>query len=275
MATLLPLHDEPLLAAAAEAEVGVYTDVRGVLPLVQAPTLVLYRRDDLFAGRPHAEYLAAHIPGARLAEVPGADNFIFAGDSDTDLDEIEEFLPAPAERHATDRCSLRSCSPTSSSPPSRFPSLVITDGETCSTPTIALSAGNLNDSGARGQHRRRRVSATFDGPGRAIECDLVICEAVRSLGIEVRAGLHTGEIEVRGADVAGLAVHIGARVAAAAGPGEVLVSGAVRPLLSGLALPSPTGVSTSSRACPDAGSSSLLPTHNRAERTDPDPHTVR
>lgn len=75
--------------------------------------------------------------------------------------------------------------------------------------------------------------ATFDGPGRAIECARSICEAVRALGIEVRAGLHTGEIEVRGADVAGLAVHIGARVAAASGPGEVLVSGAVPPLVVG------------------------------------------
>jgi class 3 adenylate cyclase len=74
---------------------------------------------------------------------------------------------------------------------------------------------------------------TFDGPGRAIECACAICDAVRALGIEVRAGVHTGEIEVRDADVTGLAVHIGARVVAAAGPGEVLVSGAVPPLVVG------------------------------------------
>ena len=221
-------------AAAAEAEVGVYTDVRAVLPLVQAPTLVLYRRDDQFAGKPHAEYLAAHIPGARLVEVPGADNFIFAGDSDTDLDEIEEFLTGTRQSHATDRV---------------LATVMFTDIVASTKRAAELGDHrwrdllDAHDRAVRRQLERfrgREVNtvgdgflATFDGPGRAIECALAICEAVRSLGIEVRAGLHTGEIEVRGADVAGLAVHIGARVAATAGPGEVLVSGAVPPLVVG------------------------------------------
>jgi class 3 adenylate cyclase len=221
-------------AAAAEAEVGVHTDVRALLPAVQAPTLVLYRRDDQFAGKPHAEYLAAHIPGAKLVEVPGADNFIFAGDSDADLDEIEEFLTGARHTHATDRV---------------LATVLFTD--IVASTERAAEVGDhrwrdlldAHDRIVRRQLERfcgREVNTagdgflvTFDGPGRAIECACAICDAVRALGIEVRAGLHTGEIEVRGADVAGLAVHIGARVAAAAGPGEVLVSGAVPPLVVG------------------------------------------
>jgi pimeloyl-ACP methyl ester carboxylesterase len=221
-------------AAAAEAEVGVYTDVRALLPLVQAPTLVLYRRDDLFAGRPHAEYLASHIPGAKLVEVPGADNFIFAGDGDADLDEIEEFLTGARQSHVTDRV---------------LATVLFTD--IVASTERAAEVGDhrwrdlldAHDRTVRRQLERFRgreintvgdgFLVTFDGPGRGIECARAICETVGALGLEVRAGLHTGEIEVRGADVAGLAVHICARVAAAAGPGEVLVSGAVPPLVVG------------------------------------------
>ena len=184
--------------------------------------------------RPHALYLAEHIPGAKLVELPGEDNLIFIGNSDADVDEIEEFLTGA--RHAPD--------------PERVLATVLFTDIAASTQRAAQLGDrawrqllDAHDRVVRRQLERfrgREVNtvgdgflATFDGPGRAIECACAIRDAVRALGIEVRAGLHTGEVEVRGDDVAGMAVHIGARVAACGGPSEVLVSGAVPPLLVG------------------------------------------
>lgn len=220
--------------ARAMAEMGVFADVRPVLPAIQAPTLVLYRSGDRFAGKPHAAYLAEHIAGAKLVEVRGEDNLIFVGNPDDDLDEIEEFLTGARHAPDTDRV---------------LATVLFTDivGST----ERAADLGDRrwkellddHDRAVRRQLERFRGQevntagdgflATFDGPGRAIECACAIRDAVRALGIEVRAGLHTGEIEVRGADVAGMAVHIGARVAASAGPSDVLVSGSVPPLVAG------------------------------------------
>jgi class 3 adenylate cyclase len=178
--------------------------------------------------------LAAHIPGAKLVELPGADNFIFAGESERDLDEIEEFLTGARQTRATDRV---------------LATVMFTDIVASTERAADLGDRKWRDLlDAHDRTVRRQVErfrgrevntagdgflVTFDGPGRAIECACAICDAVRALGIEVRAGVHTGEVEVRGADVAGLAVHIGARVVAAAGPSEVLVSGAVPPLVVG------------------------------------------
>ena len=159
---------------------------------------------------------------------------IFAGDSDADLDEIEEFLTG--SRHGPDSDRV-------------LATVLFTDivGSTERATKLGDRAWrdllDAHDGVVRRQLERfrgREVNtagdgflATFDGPGRAILCACAIRDAVRALGIEVRAGLHTGEIELRGGDVAGVAVHIGARVAAMAGPGEVLVSGAVPPLVAG------------------------------------------
>jgi class 3 adenylate cyclase len=217
-----------------ESEMQVFGDVRPLLPAIQAPTLVLYRRGDQFAGKPHAAYLSEHIPGAKLVELPGEDNLIFVGDADADLDEIEEFLTGARHAPATDRV---------------LATVLFTDivGST-------ERAGELGDRKWRDlldahdravrrqleRFRGREVNtagdgflATFDGPGRAIECACAIRDAVRALGIEVRVGLHTGEIEIRGDDVAGMAVHIGARVSALAGAGEALVSSTVKDLVVG------------------------------------------
>lgn len=217
-----------------EAEILVYTDVRPLLAAIQAPTLVLYRRDDRWIGKEHSVYLADHIEGAKLVEVPGEDNLMFFGDADADIDEIEEFLTGTRHAPATDRV---------------LATVLFTDivGSTERASELGdrrwRDLLDSHDDAVRRQldrFRGREVNtagdgflATFDGPGRAIECAHAICGAVRALGIEVRAGLHTGEVEVRGDDVAGMAVHIGARVAALAGPGEVLVSGAVPPLVAG------------------------------------------
>jgi class 3 adenylate cyclase len=217
------------------AEMLVFSDVRPLLTAVQAPTLVLYRRGDRFAGKPHAVYLAEHIAGATLVELPGEDNLIFVGDSDTDLDEIEEFLTGVRHAPRADRV---------------LATVLFTD-IVGSTEHLAELGDrkwrdllDAHDRTIRRQLERFRGQevgtrgdgfvATFDGPGRAIECGCAMRDAVRALGLEIRVGLHTGEIEVRaGDDVAGVAVHIGARVAQHAGAAEVLVSSTVKDLVAG------------------------------------------
>lgn len=220
--------------ARALGEMHVFADVRPALPSVQAPTLVLYRRDDHYAGKPHATYLAEHIRGAKLVELPGEDNLIFAGNSDADVEEIEEFLTGT--RHPTDT--------------DRVLATVLFTDIVASTERAAT----LGDRAWRGlldahdrvvrrqleRFRGREVNtvgdgfvATFDGPGRAIQCACAIRDAVKALEIEVRTGLHTGEIEIRGDDVAGIAVHIAQRVSALAHPSEVLVSRTVTDLVAG------------------------------------------
>ena len=221
--------------ARALAEMLVFADVRSALSAVQAATLVLYRGGDRYAGKPHAVYLAEHISGAKLVEVPGEDNLIFAGDSDADLDEIEEFLTGTRHAAVTDRV---------------LATVLFTD--------IVGSTEHLAELGDRKwrdlldahdrtirrqleRFRGREVGtrgdgfvATFDGPGRAIECGCAMRDAVRTLGLEIRVGLHTGEIELRADDeIAGVAVHIGARVAQHAGAAEVLVSSTVKDLVAG------------------------------------------
>lgn len=227
-------HTAPPAGAEEETQIATYSDVRTLLPSIEAPTLVLYRRDDMFTGKPYAQYLAAHIKGSQLVEVPGRDNLIFSGNSDADLDEIEEFLTGTRPTPDTRRV---------------LTTVLFTDivGSTQHAAKLGdrrwRELLDSHDRAVRRQldrYRGREIDtagdgflATFDGPGRAIECACAIVPAVRALGIEVRAGLHIGEVELRGEEIAGLAVHIGARVAASAGPGEVVVSGAVPPLVAG------------------------------------------
>jgi pimeloyl-ACP methyl ester carboxylesterase len=210
------------------------TDLRSLLPTIQVPTLVLCRSDDPFGGPPHARYLAEHIPGAKLVELPGEDNLIYVGDSDAVLDEVEEFLIGSRHTPDSDRVLatvlftdiVGSTEGVAQLGDRRWRDLLDAHDRTVRRQLDRFRGREINTTGDG-------FSATFDGPGRAIRCAQAIRDAVRALGIEVRAGLHTGEIEVRGTDVAGLAVHIGARVAALAGPGEVLVSGAIPPLVVG------------------------------------------
>ena len=218
----------------SSAEMRVFSDVRLALPTIQAPTLVMYRQDDRFAGKPHAEYLADQIAGAKLVERPGGDNLLFVGDADGDLDQIEEFLTGA--RHVPDADRVLA---------------TVLFSDIVNSTVHAAELGDRrwkelldrHDQAVRRQLERFRgcevatrgdgFLATFDGPGRAIHCAFAIQDSVGVLGLEVRVGLHTGEIELRSDDVAGLAVHIGARVAATASPGEVLVSSAVPPLVAG------------------------------------------
>jgi class 3 adenylate cyclase len=221
-------------ATRAMAETLVFADVRPVLSAIQAPTLVLYRSGDRWVGKPHATYLAEHIRGATLVELPGEDNLMLVGDSDADVDEIEEFLTGARHAPETDRL---------------LATVLFTDIVASTERAAGLGDRkwrqvlDSHDRVVRRQldrFRGREVHtagdgflATFDGPGRAIQCACAIRDAVGALGVGVRVGLHTGEIELRDDDVAGMAVHIGARVSSVADAGEVLVSSTVKDLVVG------------------------------------------
>jgi class 3 adenylate cyclase len=211
-------------------------DVRPLLSAVQVPTLVIYRTADAFhaAG---SRYLGTHIPGAKTIELPGEDYYPHLGDQDAILDEIEEFLtgvrPAPE--------------------PDRVLATVLFTDIVTSTERLAqvgdrrwkelLDQHDILVRRELERHRGRFVEntgdgilATFDGPARAIRCAHAIATSVKALGIEVRAGLHTGEVELRGEGVTGIGVNIAARVMATAGPGEVVVSSTVKDLVAGSGL---------------------------------------
>ncbi len=210
------------------------TDVRGVLSSIRVPTLVMHREHDPLIDPRHSQYLASRIPGAKLVMLPGDENFIGTGDTRAVIDEIEEFLTGTRHERPPDRI---------------LATVLFTDICDSTGHAAALGDSRWRDLLERhddlvrrhlGRHRGREVKstgdgflATFDGPARAVRCASEISEAVRALGIEIRAGLHTGECEVRGSDVAGMAVHIGARVGATASAGEVLVSSTVKDLVVG------------------------------------------
>jgi class 3 adenylate cyclase len=219
--------------AVALQQVIFQIDVRHLLSAIRVPTLVVYRTTDIV----HAvgsRYTGAHIPGAKVVELPGNDYFPYLGDQDAILDEVEEFLTGVRPVPAPDRALATVLFTDIVSSTERAAAL----GDDAWTRTLdrhdALVAREVE------RHRGREINttgdgmlATFDGPARAVRCAQAISEAVQSLGIEVRAGLHTGEIELRGADIGGIAVHIGQRVSALAGPGEVLVSSTVLDLVAG------------------------------------------
>ncbi len=209
-------------------------DVRPVLPTIDVPTLVLHRRDDRLIPVRQAHYLAETIPGARYVELAGADHLPTVGDIDALLDEVEEFLVGSRRAHEAERA---------------LATILFTDivGSTETAARLGDSRWrNLlerHDATVRHElavHRGREVKtmgdgflATFDGPARAIRCAVAIRDELHRTGIDVRAGIHTGEVEMIGADVGGMAVNIGARVGALGEAGEVLVSNTVRELVVG------------------------------------------
>jgi pimeloyl-ACP methyl ester carboxylesterase len=209
-------------------------DIRPILPSVGVPTLVLHRRDDLVVDVGQARFLAEHIPGARLVEIEGTDHFLIGGDPEPFVDAIEEFLTGARASIETDRV---------------LATIAFTDivGST----QLAADLGDrkwrslLDEHDALVRQELQRfngravnttgdgVLAAFDGPARAIRCAQSITRAVAGLGIDVRAGLHTGECEIRGDDLGGLAVHIASRIGGLAQPREVLVSSTVKDLVAG------------------------------------------
>jgi class 3 adenylate cyclase len=224
-------------AAAAIMRMNREIDVRHVLPATRVPTLILHRTADHVIDVAHARYLAQHVPGAKLIELSGEIHSPWLGDRDALLDAVEQFLTGGRRVHE----------------PERLLATVLFADIVGSTERAAALGDRpwrelLEGFYARVRealhlYRGREIStagdgflATFDGPARAIRCAGAIRDRVSSLNLEVRCGLHTGECEVVGDDLAGIAVHIGARVAALAAPGELLVSQTVRDLVAGSGL---------------------------------------
>ena len=221
-------------AAVALMRMNTQIDVRDVLPSIQAPTLVLHRADDLDANVAEGRWLAEQIPGAKFVELPGDAHTLWAGDTDAVVDEIEEFLTGARRGPEPDRV---------------LATVLFTDivGST----RQAMKLGDRRWRELLERHHavvRKELDrfngreldtagdgflATFDGPARAIRCAYAIENGVRGLGLEVRAGVHTGECELFADKVAGLAVHTGARIASEAQAREVLVSQTVKDLVAG------------------------------------------
>jgi pimeloyl-ACP methyl ester carboxylesterase len=224
-------------AAAALMNMNTQIDIRAVLPAIRVPSLIVHRTGDRDANVEEGRWIATQIPGARFVELPGDDHVPWVGDTDGLLDVVEEFLTgAPAE----------------SSSNRQLTSLLFTD--------LVDSTGRLSRVGDRAWsdllHRhyrdvRRQLAryrgreldtagdgflASFDGPGRAINAAIAIRAGADRDGLTIRAGVHTGEVEVHGPTFAGIAVHVGARIAAQAQPGEILVSRTVRDLVAGSGL---------------------------------------
>jgi pimeloyl-ACP methyl ester carboxylesterase len=218
-------------------EANALIDVREVLPHIQVPTLVIHRTDERLVHVGSARYCAERIPDARLLEQPGDDHLPWLGDADGVLDAIEEFVTGSRRQVDEDRI---------------LATVLFTD--------IVDSTRRAAEAGDRRwrelldaqdeiaireveRFRGRRVKtlgdgmlAVFEGPARGVHCAEALRAAIADLGVDIRAGLHVGECELRGDDIGGLAVHIGARVAALAGPGEILVSRTVRDLVAGSGL---------------------------------------
>jgi pimeloyl-ACP methyl ester carboxylesterase len=209
-------------------------DLRPVLPAIQVPTLVVHRAGNRHIRVDHGRYLAERIPGAKFVELPGDEHYFHLGDTQAVLGEIEEFLTGVRHAAEFDRVLATVLFTDIVGSTERAAAL----GDRAWHALLATHNGVVRQELAR--HRGREIKivgdgflATFDGPARAIRCAAAIGDAVRVLGIEVRAGLHTGECELMGDDVGGIAVHIGARVTEQAGAGEVLVSSTVKDLVAG------------------------------------------
>jgi class 3 adenylate cyclase len=245
MATFAPSRGEdPVLAAwfarlqrlaASPTEANIIAralvdmDVRETLPRIRVPTLVMHRPEELIWDVRHSRYLAEKIPGARFVELEGRDSFPFVGDSEAIVEEIEEFLTGTRGGGELQRALL---------------TVMFTDIVDATARAAEIGDGRWRDLLAHHDEQVREelaryggravksvgdgFLATFDGPpSRALRSALAITAAGRELGIEVRVGVHTGECELIGDDVGGMAVHIASRVSGLAGPGEVLVSGTV------------------------------------------------
>jgi class 3 adenylate cyclase len=225
-------------AAAALMRMNSQIDISAIVSTIRVATLVIHRTGDVAVNVEAGRFLAEHIPGARYIELPGLDHVPFIGDNAPEIaDAVEEFLTGSRPPVAVDRV---------------LATVLFTDIVGSTEKAVALGDQRWRDlldshhatirrnlARFRGHEVKTTgdgILATFDGPARGVRCACAIAEEIRPLGIEVRAGLHTGECEILDHDVGGIAVHIGARVAALAGAGEVLVSSTVKDLVAGSGL---------------------------------------
>jgi class 3 adenylate cyclase len=209
-------------------------DVRPILPSIRVPTFIIHRQGDVRVNVEAGRFMARQIPNAKYLELPGSDHMLWTGETERILDEVEEFLTGSRSAIESDRV---------------LATVLFTDivNSTKRAETIGdrawhdvLDRHNALVRREISRHRGHEVRtmgdgflATFDGPARSIRCALAINEGVEALGLQVRAGLHTGEVEMADDDLSGIAVHIASRVATMAKPGQVLVSNTVRDLVAG------------------------------------------
>ena len=233
----LLMNTTGLGAAVAEMRMFAQTDLRDVLPSITAPTLVLRREGDAPIPETSSRNLAEHIPSAEYVEIPGSDALPWVGDQEPLLEAIERFMGVEHRPPESDR---------------RLATVLFTDIVGSSVRATALGDAGWSSLVAEHHHRVRRqlaahdgteidtagdgFFATFDGPAQAIRCALTTIEAIRELGLEIRAGVHTGEVETIGGKPGGTAVVVGARIAAAAAPSQVMASQTVKDLTAGSGL---------------------------------------
>ena len=242
------LNDEPFMrrlgayfrsaaspgAALALLRMNTGIDIRHVLPAIHVPTLVMHRSGDRSANVEESRWMAKQIPEARFVELDGEDHMPWVGDQDAILDEVQEFVTGDRPAREPDRVlatvlvtDIVGSTRLATQLGDRAWSELLTRHQAIVRKELASYRGREVDTAGDG------FLATFDGPARAVGCACRIRDALRALGIDIRAGLHTGEIELSGDQVRGIAVHTGARIAAAAQPGEILVSSTITDLVSG------------------------------------------
>lgn len=225
-------------AAVALARMNTYIDVRNVLSSIHVPTLVLHRTGDKDVNIANGIYLSKNIPGAKFVELPGNDHFVIAGDAGAVIDQLQEFVTGVRPIERSDRV---------------LSTILFTDIVDSTKKASQLGDDSwkkllvMHNDLVRGElsrFRGREIKSTgdgfvaiFDGPGRAVQCARGIVGSAKTIGISVRAGLHTGECELVGNDIAGVAVHIAARISGLARGNEILVSSTVKDLVSGSGIP--------------------------------------
>jgi class 3 adenylate cyclase len=223
--------------AAVRQRLALDLDVRDVLSSIDAPTLVIQSRDNDYARPGHAHYLVDHIAGARYAELPTADHVPFVEGTDELIDVIQEFLTGSPRRAHTDRALktvaftdiVESTQRAAELGDRRWRDL-LERHESIARHEVEMARGQLVKFTGDG------LMATFDGPARAVQCLQTLGERLGEFGLPIRAGVHTGEVELIGDDIGGIAVHIAARISAMAGAGKILTSSTVRDLVAGSGL---------------------------------------
>jgi pimeloyl-ACP methyl ester carboxylesterase len=221
-------------AAVALARMNTYIDVRNVLPSIHVPTLVIHRTGDRDVNIGNGVYLSKNIPGAKFIELPGNDHVPTAGDTDAVIDQIEEFLTGVRSAGPLDRVLstilftdiVDSTKKATEIGDDRWKKLLVTHNDLVRSELAKFRGREIKSTGDG-------FVAIFDGPGRAVQCAREIIASGKKLGISIRAGLHTGECELVGNDIAGVAVHIASRISGLADGNEVLVSSTIKDLVSG------------------------------------------